>query len=229
MIPIVPTGEFGVGRRGNLRDFGNGRNRRNRRDRGSKPLVAIKFGDATLDLGAIGYGGLTTGEANITLNLGCFAQVNITAKHNNVALDLAVSTDREKIKTVIDTAVTAVENEDTGTIAQLLAQDYKDSAHRSKDAIVRRFRALLHPPLVEDIYDSILEMQISGDTASVTLLNRIFIDSQSNYAEFTRIVLVKVEIDLRKTPDGNWLITRTEIQTINSRPATWSNVNYENW
>ena len=145
------------------------------------------------------------------------------------ALDFAVRTDREKIKTVIDTVVTAVENEDTGTIAQLLAQDYKDSAHRSKDAMVRKFRALLHPPLVEDIYDSILEMQISGDTATVTLLNRLFIDPRSNYAEFAKIVLVKMEIDLKKTLDGQWLITRTEILAINNQPTKWSNVGYIDW
>jgi ketosteroid isomerase-like protein len=95
--------------------------------------------------------------------------------------------------------------------------------------MVRKFRALLHPPLVEDIYDSILEMQISGDTASVTLLNRLFIDPRSSYAEFAKIVLVKVEIDLKKTLDGQWLIIRTEILAINNQPTKWSNVGYIDW
>ena len=144
-------------------------------------------------------------------------------------LDIAVTTDREKIKKVMVACVKAVENEDLATIEQLLAEDYKDSAHPGKDAMVRRFRNLLTPPLVEKIYDSILEMQISGDTASVILLNKIFIDPRSSYAEFIKIVLVKVEINLKKPLDGQWLITRTEILAINNQPTKWSNVGYIDW
>jgi len=144
-------------------------------------------------------------------------------------LDFAVQTDREKIKKVIAGGVKAVENEAPRTIALLLSNNYKDSAHPSKDAIIQRFGNLLTPPLVEKIYYSILEMQISGDTASVILLNRIFFDPKSDLAEFTRLIVVEVQIDLQKTPAQNWLITGTEILRINNQPAQWTNVNYETW
>jgi hypothetical protein len=42
-------------------------------------------------------------------------------------------------------------------------------------------------------------------------------------------VLVKVEIDLKKTLDEQWLITRTEILAINNQPTKWSNVGYIDW
>ncbi len=144
-------------------------------------------------------------------------------------LDFAVSTDREKIENVIDTGVKAFENEDCDVIAAVLAENYKDSAHSDKTALVQHCRVVLRPPAVSRVYDSILQMQVSGNTASLTMLNRIFFDEQSYYAEFAKLVLVKVQIDLEKGLDGNWLITRTEVLAINNQPTKWSNINYPNW
>lgn len=145
------------------------------------------------------------------------------------ALDFAVSTDREKIQNVIDAGVKAVENEDPDAIAAILAPDYQDSSHPDKAALVRHCRAVLQPPLVDHIYSSIRQIRISADAATVTVLNKIFFDPKSDLAEFARLIIIEVQIDLQKTPDRSWLITRTEIQAVNNQPAKWTNVNYPNW
>jgi hypothetical protein len=144
-------------------------------------------------------------------------------------LDFAVSTDRERIEKVIDTGVTAFENENCNAIAAIISENYRDSAHSDKTALLKRCRAVLRPPAVSKVYDSILDMQASGNTASLTTLNRIFFDEQSYYAELARVVVVKVQIDLEKGSDGNWLVTRTEVLAINNQPTKWSNINYPNW
>jgi ketosteroid isomerase-like protein len=144
-------------------------------------------------------------------------------------LDFAVQTDREKIQTVMAIGVKAVENEDCTAIASIIAPDYRDSAHSSKEELLRRCRVYLQPPAVDKVYGSLLDMNISGSSATLTMLDRILIDPQSRYAQLANIALVKLSIDLKKTPDGNWLITRAEILTINNQPAKWTNINYENW
>ncbi len=144
-------------------------------------------------------------------------------------LDFAVRTDREKIEKLIDTTVTALENEDCDAIAAVLAENYKDSVHPNKAALMRRCRAILRPPLVDKDYSSIRNMQISGRTATVTLLNRILFDEKSDIVDFTKVILVKVQLDMEKGSDGNWLINQTEILAVNDQPSKWDNVNYQDW
>ncbi len=145
------------------------------------------------------------------------------------ALDFAVRTDREKIEDVIDTGVTALEDEDCDAISAILANNYSDSIHSDKADFMRRCRTTLQPPMVGKIYASILNLQISGNTASVTMLNRIFFDEQSDYVEFAKLILVKVQIELEKGSESNWLVIQTEILAVNNQPSQWEKVNYQNW
>jgi hypothetical protein len=144
-------------------------------------------------------------------------------------LDFAVETDREKIQGVINAGVNALENENAAGIAAIVAEDYHDSMHRDKAALVRHCRAVLRPPLIDKVFSSVRQMEITGRTAAVTVLNRIFFDPKSEVAQRAQVIIVEVKVDLQKNPDGNWLITHTEIQAVNGKPASWSNVNYENW
>lgn len=144
-------------------------------------------------------------------------------------LDMFVQTDPEQIRYTIDIAVKAVEDENYQAIEDTLAADYADSRHRSKDAIVKRAEDILEPPFVDRIYDSILEMNIAGQTAEVVLLNRILFDKQSDVAAFTSILLAKVKIELEKQSDNRWLIKRTEVLAINNQPAKWTDVSYNNF
>ena len=50
------------------------------------------------------------------------------------AFDVLVDTDREKINAVIEKAVDAVENENCTAIGEVIAENYRDSYHRTKKA-----------------------------------------------------------------------------------------------
>ena len=57
-------------------------------------------------------------------------------------------------------------------------------------------------------------------------VDRILFDEKSLVSDFVRIMLIKAEIRLQKQPDGNWLITRTEILAMNNQPAKWQDVKH---
>jgi hypothetical protein len=144
-------------------------------------------------------------------------------------LDLAVYTDREKIEDVIDTGVTALENEDCDAIASIISPNYKDSMHYNKETLISECRLYLQPPAIDKVIDSILDMNIAGNTATVTVLDRIFFDEENKLFSPIRLVLVKARIELEKGSEGNWLVSRTEILAVNNQPSQWEKVDYGNW
>lgn len=142
-------------------------------------------------------------------------------------LDFAVQTDREKIEGVIKAGATAMEDEDCDAIAAILAENYKDSAHSSKAAIMVRCRAILVEPFVDTAICQIRQIDITGDSAKVTINARILFDKKSD--AFVPGVQASAEIYLQKTKENQWLISRTEILTSGGHDATWQDVNYQNW
>lgn len=144
-------------------------------------------------------------------------------------LDFFVKTDFEKIKTVLKTGVNAVKNEDPSAIENILTNDYRDSRHRNKDAIMRNCRFFFSQPLVDKTYTTILQTDISAPDATLVILVRILFDEKSEVSDFVRIMLVKAEVRLQKQPKGNWLINRTEILAMNNQPAKWHDVKHNGW
>lgn len=141
-------------------------------------------------------------------------------------IDFAIQTDREQIKNIINTAVKAVEDEDVTSLDRTLATDYSDSKHRNKNALLSYARIILVPPFIQNIYKSILDLQISDQTAQAVVLNRVLFDPDSEAAGFTNAMAVTVRIDLEKQPYGRWLIRSTEITSINNNPAGWKDTSY---
>ena len=68
-----------------------------------------------------------------------------------VGLDYAVETDLEKIRNTIKALAEAVDEEDADALEKVLAENYYDSFHRSKDAMIRNFKSRLSYPLFEKI------------------------------------------------------------------------------
>ena len=139
-------------------------------------------------------------------------------------LDLLVKTDAEKIKAVIYTGVKAVENEEPDAIEPIISDNYHDSYHNTKKALMRRCRATLSPPLVEKNITRILTIEIppSKTTATVTFTVRIVFDKQSYvYQSFRRMMPTKLKLHLQKQRDKRWLISRVELLEIDLQPAKW--------
>jgi hypothetical protein len=143
------------------------------------------------------------------------------------ALDFAIQTDREKIEGVIETGATALENEDCDAIAAILAENYRDSAHSGKAAVITRCRATLTEPLVDTAICQIRQFDITADSAKTTMEVRILFDKKSGAP--VPGIQATVEIYLQKVKDNRWSISRTEILALRGHAATWQDVNYRNW
>jgi hypothetical protein len=140
-------------------------------------------------------------------------------------LDLLVQTDIEKIRSVINTASKAVEEENPAAIEPLISPDYSDSYHITKTRLISHCRAHLAEPLIEKNITRISEIDIQGTKATALFTVRIVFDKRSYvYQEFKQLMLIKLQAQLQKQPDGGWLISRAEIVAIDRQPAKWQHI-----
>jgi hypothetical protein len=140
-----------------------------------------------------------------------------------LGLDLVVATDREKIDAMIETAMRAAEQEDIPTLSRLIADDYGDSFHKDKQAIMDQCRTRLVPPAVERVKKIGTVFQIAPPRATVTLTVSVRLEQGSYWVRTYGLTgaLVKAQFWLNKQPDGNWLVSRIEIEEVNKSPASW--------
>jgi hypothetical protein len=139
--------------------------------------------------------------------------------------DMLVQTDREKINSVIDTAIKAVQQEDCSAIEAIIADNYSDSYHSTKKQLLDHCRRELSKPLVEKGKKTGLLIDISDSNATAILFTKIIFDKNSyisqNYKSF---LLVKARLSLRKQPDKRWLISRIEILELDQQPTNWNHI-----
>ena len=141
-------------------------------------------------------------------------------------LDLLVQTDLEKINLVIDTGVKAVEQENPDAIEPIISENYSDSSHRTKTALMRHCRRTLSEPLIEKNIKRIVEIVVSPSrtTAVATFTVRIVFDKRSYiYQSYKRIMLAKVKVNLQKEQD-KWLINQAELLELDRQPVDWQNI-----
>ena len=139
--------------------------------------------------------------------------------------DLLVKTDTEKINAVINTAVKAVEEENSDAIEAIISANYRDSYHNTKRDLMYHCRARLSGPLVEKNKKRPPIIEISPPNATVTLTVTIHFDKQSSvYQDIQRLMQTKSKINLQKQQDGRWLINRVEILEINRQRAKWRDI-----
>jgi beta-lactamase regulating signal transducer with metallopeptidase domain len=145
-------------------------------------------------------------------------------------LDYLIETDLEKIKVVITTAVTAVEDENPDAIEPIIADNYRDSLHSTKRDLLYHFRRRLSEPLVEKNITRIISVEISGTQAVAIFTVRIVFDQRSYIAQaYKRLVLTKVELTLQKQPDNQWLISSAELLEIDLQPTSWREIKQIKW
>jgi hypothetical protein len=137
-------------------------------------------------------------------------------------LDFPVVTDLEKIHSLVKTAIKAVEQEDCRAIENIIADDYRDSRHRSKEALMAHCRAELTPPCVEENRKLAVLVELSPPEATATLSLLIKFDRDSRVTrEYKRYALIKAKLYLQKQPNKKWLINQVEILEIDKMFFSW--------
>jgi hypothetical protein len=140
-----------------------------------------------------------------------------------VGLDLGVTTDMERINRIAKIAMGAAEKEDCVALGRLLAEDYSDSFHKDKQALLSQCRARLVPPAVERVRKIGMAVKITPPEATVTLTARVKLEPGSFWVRSygKSAALVKAQFWLRKQPDKSWLITRIEVLEVDTMPTSW--------
>jgi hypothetical protein len=139
-----------------------------------------------------------------------------------LGLDFGVTTDLEKINRLIRTGLEAVEAEDCAAIARLIANDYRDSYHQSKESLMGRCRARLTPPAVQKIRKISAKVEITQREAQASLTVWMTFDKDSFWAQaYKPTALISVQLYFRKQPDKTWLVNRTEVREVDKTPVTW--------
>ena len=135
-------------------------------------------------------------------------------------LDYFVQTDKEKIETALAKASMAVEMEDIKALGLLISNDYHDSVHSSKQALLNHFQSQLDGPLIEKIVPAIVSLDIKPPDAKVVFTARVMFDPRGPVYGYQKMMVFKLEAYLKR--EGNkWFFSRTEILTINLQPANW--------
>jgi hypothetical protein len=142
-----------------------------------------------------------------------------------IAMDFFVKTDPEKIAALLKTGMKAVEEENVDAVDAIIASHYTDSAHNTKEDLMRYCRMMLAQPLVEKNKKWALKLDMSPPNATATLMVMTHFDRQSYiYQSYMRALLTKMELQLQKQPDKSWLITRAEVLELNRQPAKWQDI-----
>jgi len=138
--------------------------------------------------------------------------------------DWIVKTDLEKIEDVINTGIEAAQTESTSGIEALIASDYQDSYHYNKDRLIRHCSRLFSEPLIEQIINKGLNIDIDNSKASAILTVLVKIDKKSSiYRQyFQPAALVTLRLELKKQPDKKWLFNSAEPIEVNQRRVNWN-------
>jgi hypothetical protein len=140
-------------------------------------------------------------------------------------LDAFVKTDMELIRDLIHTGASAFEDEKPAQIQALVAEDYHDSYHRSKDSLMDHCRNILSQPLIERIVPRIVSFTLESPTAQLICVSQISFDRTSYASQYyNQGMLVTTQIELRKQANNQWFINSLEITQINMYPASWSDI-----
>lgn len=137
--------------------------------------------------------------------------------------DILVQTNTEKITSVINTAIKAVQQEDCSAIGAVIANNYSDSYHSTKKHLLDHCRRELSKPLVDKGKKTGLLIDISDSNATAILFAVIIFDKNSDISQnYKSFLLVKARLSLQKQPDKRWLISRIEILELDRQPTNWN-------
>jgi hypothetical protein len=148
------------------------------------------------------------------------------------AVSYFVQTDREKILSAVNKGIKAFETQDIQPIKEIIADDYSDSAHSSKELIIAYCQALFETATVNKItlYSRQLEMGSTGSPqvennkgkATFTMEALVKFNENSRIAQMGKpLMLVKARLEFKKTAEKKWLINRTEILELDRNPVNW--------
>jgi len=139
------------------------------------------------------------------------------------AVDYLVPTDPEKIRATLHALLSAAQQHDVRAINRLVAPDYQDSYHASKQDLMRHIESRLSRPTFEKIRQlSAMIPPLDGPSVLATLNLGVRFDKDSDVAkQYKPFLLALVRFRLDKQPDTQWRITCMELLEVDKQPVNW--------
>jgi len=140
-------------------------------------------------------------------------------------LDFFVATDREKIADCIHTGIEAFKAKDITPIKEIIAADYSDSAHVSRELIIAYCQALFEIAPVKKVTLQSTNTQIDPPKATFTTEAVVRFAEESEPARPGKpFLIIKARLYLRKNPEKKWLIYSSEIFELDRQPINWNQI-----
>ena len=140
-----------------------------------------------------------------------------------VAVAYFVETDKEKIQGAINKGIKAFEQQKIEPIREILANDYSDPYHSSKELIVAYCQALFQTATIQKISIFNRQIEIKDNKAIFTVEGLVKFTEQSEIAKMGQpFLIVKARFRFRKTPETRWQIYSSEILELNRQPVNWN-------
>lgn len=150
------------------------------------------------------------------------------------AIDYFVKTDAEKVRDVIAKTVKAAEKEDAEAMMSRFCDDYRDSFHPSREALLDNCRWWLSEPVIEKNVLRIVSLKVEppnvrlaedGEArrAEAVFTVRVVFDPQGPVFEYRKMMVFKLRADFREVR-GGWCFSRVEVIEIDLQPAGWQQI-----
>jgi len=141
------------------------------------------------------------------------------------AVAFFVQTDREKILSAVSKGIKAFELQNIEPISRIIADDYSDAAHSSKELILAYCQALFQTATVEKVTTFSRNTEIKGVKAVFTTEALVKFTENSEIARMGKaFLIVKARFYFKKTqPQADkWLINSSEILELDRNPVSWN-------
>jgi hypothetical protein len=136
------------------------------------------------------------------------------------AVAFFVQTDKEKIQAAVYAGIRAFEKQDIKPIGEIIADDYTDAAHGSKELMIAYCQAIFQDQAVEKVTTFSRETKIQDQQGTFTAEMMVKFAEDSNIADAGKaFLIVKARFHFKKTPQRKWVIYNSEILELDRKPV----------
>jgi hypothetical protein len=133
-----------------------------------------------------------------------------------------VQTDNEKIRGAINKGIEAFEKQKIEPIREIIADDYSDPFHTSKEYIVAYCQAMMQSAMVDKVTFFSNEVVIEGNKATFTAEMVVKFTEESEISKMGKpFLIIKARFHFEKTADKRWLINSCEILELDRKAVNW--------
>ena len=136
-------------------------------------------------------------------------------------LDYLVKTDHEKVKSTLDSIITATMEKDVDAIDKQIAEDYYDRHHPTKQSIMNTCKFVVKRHNIKSITMTYHNIVINGEKADAEILVRLRMAPATTSMPTPEYNYAKLKLILNKKPDQTWKIKSTQLVEVNKNPVNW--------